>query len=509
MSQSHSLSVLSSLAGKHVFLTGVTGFLGKAILEKLLREVSDISSINVLIRGSQTEPAQLRFERDVMGSSIFDTLREQLGAGFEPFVHSKVNLVAGELTSSLFALDSQAFDSLAGKLDLIINSAASVNFREALDQALEINTLCLNNVLALAKNNGNETPTPVVQVSTCYVNGFNRGIIREEVLGPESDLIDAIDADSYHIQPVMDKLQEKIDGIKSRNHSDKKLQEKLIQLGIQQSRHYGWNDTYTFTKWLGEQLLIQGLGKQNLTILRPSIIESAISSPQPGWVEGVKVADALIYAYAKGRVSIFPGDDSGILDVIPVDLVANSALMSAAELLQKPMKPYRIYQCCSGRLNPIRLKDFIVHVHEASAENYANWPKLFAKKPEHKFSTVSPQKFRLYMLALTSFTWLRTIVGRILGSDKSKNLMDKTNTTASLAMIFGFYTAAKYRFDSIKLEQLHTRFSLKEQKSFQVRADVYDWKYYMQDVHINGLHKYALADKPEKQMPAEKKQQAA
>ena len=77
-------------------------------------------------------------------------------------------------------------------------------------------------------------------------------------------------------------------------------------------------------------------------------------------------------------------------------------------------------------------------------------------------------------------------------------------------MIFGFYTAAKYRFDSIKLEQLHSRFSLKDQKVFQVRADVYDWKYYMQEVHINGLHKYALADKPEKSPEANhKKQQAA
>lgn len=509
MSQSHSLSVLSSLQGKHVFLTGVTGFLGKAILEKLLREVSDIACISVLVRGSKAEPAQQRFERDVMGSSIFDSLREQLGAGFEPFVHSKVNLVAGELTAPLFALDTQEFNTLSGKLDLIINSAASVNFREALDQALQINTLSLNNILALAKSNANENPTPVVQVSTCYVNGFNRGIIREEILGPESDLIDAIDADSYDIQPVMNKLQEKIDTIKSRSGTDKKQQEKLIQLGIQQSRHYGWNDTYTFTKWLGEQLLIQGLGKQNLTILRPSIIESAISSPAPGWVEGVKVADALIYAYAKGRVSIFPGDDSGILDVIPVDLVANSALMSAAELLQKPMMPYHIYQCCSGRLNPIRLKDFINHVHEASTDNYLNWPKLFAKKPEHKFSTVSPQKFRLYMLALTSFTWLRTLVGRMLGSDKSKDLMEKTKTTASLAMIFGFYTAAKYRFDSIKLEQLHSRFSLKDQKVFQVRSDVFDWKYYMQDVHINGLHKYALADKPERSASADTKKQHA
>ena len=99
---------------------------------------------------------------------------------------------------------------------------------------------------------------------------------------------------------VISSIQTKIDEIGNRfqecegGRRNRNYEESLIQLGIKESRGYGWNDTYTFTKWLGEQLLIQGLGKENLTILRPSIIESTLSSPVPGWVEGVKVADALI-----------------------------------------------------------------------------------------------------------------------------------------------------------------------------------------------------------------------
>jgi len=256
---------------------------------------------------------------------------------------------------------------------------------------------------------------------------------------------------------------------------------------------------------------VQGLDKQNLTILRPSIIESALSSPQPGWVEGVKVADALIYAYAKGRVSIFPGEDSGVLDVIPVDLVANSVLLSSAQLMQG-QKQYRIYQCCSGMSNPIRLREFIRQIMQASKEQYAELPKLFGKKPEHEFKTVSIQKFRLYMLALTSFTWLKTSVGRLFGSKNASDLMSKTQTTASLAVIFGFYTAARYRFDSSKLEQLQARFSLKDQKTFNTKSDCFDWRTYLQKIHMPGLHKFALADKPEVVQPVvadSDKQQAA
>src|SRR5690554_7657511 len=58
------------------------------------------------------------------------------------------------------------------ELDAVINSAASVNFREELDKALTINTLCLENIAQLARMN---PALAVLQVSTCYVNGMNSG----------------------------------------------------------------------------------------------------------------------------------------------------------------------------------------------------------------------------------------------------------------------------------------------------------------------------------------------
>lgn len=502
MNQINPLSVVASFSQKSVFITGVTGFLGKAILEKLLRETSDIARIYILVRPNAQTSAYERSMQDVFSSSLFSPLRDKYGAGFEAFIQSKVEVVAGELTDPMFGLSQKAFTDLAQSIDLIINSAASVNFREAMDQALNINTLSLNNIVALAKAKKTEQTTDVLQISTCYVGGFNRGLMREEIIAPASGLIEPIDEDTYDIDSVMSKIQSKIDGIYSKVEKEKQ-QNKLIQLGIQLSQHYGWNDTYTFTKWLGEQLLIQGLGKENLTILRPSIIESAVRSPLPGWVEGVKVADALIYAYAKGRVSIFPGDENGILDVIPVDLVANATLLAGAQLLQQSSR-YRIYQCCSGRLNPIRLKQFINYTQQASLLQYKELPRLFAGKPQDTFKTVSPKSFGLYMLALRVVTWMKTISGRLVGSKQASRLMDKANTTASLAVIFGFYTAPKYRFDSLQLEQLQAQFSVMEQKQFNAKADCFSWKVYLQQIHLPGLHKYALAGKPDLTIKREK-----
>jgi len=116
------------------------------------------------------------------------------------------------------------------------------------------------------------------------------------------------------------------------------------------------------------------------------------------------------------------------------------------------------------------------------------------------------------MKALITYTWLKTSVARLLGSKKADKQMLKAQTTASLATLFGFYTAAKYRFDSTKLEQLNERFNEDEKKIFEVSAACFNWKNYLQDIHLPGLHKYALAHKKclvKAATPVEGKKQAA
>ncbi len=67
-----------------------------------------------------------------------------------------------------------------------------------------------------------------------------------------------------------------------------------------------------------------------VTIVRPSIIESALAEPQPGWIRGFRMADPVIISYAKGLLKEFPGVPEGIIDVIPVDLVVASIMAVAA-----------------------------------------------------------------------------------------------------------------------------------------------------------------------------------
>lgn len=56
-------SIANFLAGKNVFITGGTGFLGTVLIERLLSATPDIGKVYVLIRDKNGHSASSRIER--------------------------------------------------------------------------------------------------------------------------------------------------------------------------------------------------------------------------------------------------------------------------------------------------------------------------------------------------------------------------------------------------------------------------------------------------------------
>ncbi|MBW0148911.1 fatty acyl-CoA reductase [Marinobacter arenosus] len=486
-----SSKVLEQLRGKHVLITGTTGFLGKVVLEKLIRAVPDIGGIHLLIRGNKRHPdARGRFLDEIATSSVFERLRHDDNEAFETFVEERVHCVTGEVTEPMFGLSPSQFRQLANGIDAIINSAASVNFREELDKALAINTRCLDNVAELARQNSNLS---VLQVSTCYVNGMNAGQVTESVIKPAGEPLPRNPEGYYEIDELVRLLEDKIADVRSR-YSGKMLEKKLVDLGIREANRYGWSDTYTFTKWLGEQLLMKALSGRSLTIVRPSIIESALEEPAPGWIEGVKVADAIILAYAREKVTLFPGKRSGVIDVIPVDLVANAIILSLAEALSEPAGQ-RIYQCCSGSSNPISLGEFIDHLMVEAKTSYAEYDQLFYRQPSKPFVAVNRKLFDAVVGGVRVPLSITGRVLKMLGHSRELKALKNLDTTRSLATIFGFYTAPNYIFRNDELLSLSSRMGDVDRVLFPVDARQIDWSVYLRKIHLAGLNRYALKER--------------
>lgn len=482
--------VLDQLRGKQILITGTTGFLGKVVLEKLIRAVPEIGGIHLLIRGNKHHPdARSRFLNEIATSSVFERLRDQDTEAFEHFMEERVHCVTGEVTEPLFGLTPECFKALAGDVDAVVNSAASVNFREELDKALVINTSCLDNIAELAHQNSR---LAVLQVSTCYVNGINAGQVTETVIKPAGDAIPRSTDGYYEIDELVRLLKNKIADVRSR-YTGKPLEKKLVELGISEANRYGWSDTYTFTKWLGEQLLMKRLSGRSLTIVRPSIIESALEEPMPGWIEGVKVADAIILAYAREKVSLFPGKRSGVIDVIPVDLVANTIILSMAEALSSPARR-RIYQCCSGSSNPVLIGEFIDHLLAEAKVNYASYKHLFRRQPTKPFIAVNRRLFDTFVGGARMPLGFTAQVLKMLGKSGDLRVLRNLDTARSLATIFGFYTAPDYIFRNDDLLALAARMGAVDNALFPVDARQIDWSVYLRKIHLAGLNHYALGE---------------
>ncbi len=130
------------LAGQHILITGSTGFLAKAFVEKLLRSVDTVGGLHLLVRPrSDGVSPRDRVWKEVLRSRVYDRLRASLGEGFARLCEEKIHVVGGDLTKERLGFDGATYRALSKRMTLVVNSAATVTFDERLDEAVALNTL--------------------------------------------------------------------------------------------------------------------------------------------------------------------------------------------------------------------------------------------------------------------------------------------------------------------------------------------------------------------------------
>lgn len=122
-------------ADKCIFLTGGTGFLGKILIEKLLRSCSRLKKIYVLIRPNSSSNPQKRLN-DLFSCEVFKQIREN-----QPYLLTKVEPINGNVTYPGLGISYDCLIKLKREVHIVLHSAATIRFDEPLKKALEIN-LC-------------------------------------------------------------------------------------------------------------------------------------------------------------------------------------------------------------------------------------------------------------------------------------------------------------------------------------------------------------------------------
>jgi alcohol-forming fatty acyl-CoA reductase len=375
---------------KTILLTGGTGFLGTALVEKILRSLPDLGRLYLVVRPSKDKGAEERFRKDMLGSAAFRRLREELGTGFDRRVAEKVRILEGDVHAPSLGLGEDDLTELSENVDVVVHSAASVVFDAPLDAAVDSNVRGTVGLLKLAR--GWSKRPLFMHISTAYVAGNIRGTAPEEPPGettPNGTVLDARE-EILGLEAVVSEVdkasQEK--GLLRRFETEARnelgmvgeedevaarvdqlrrawMRERLVERGTERARELGWNDVYTFTKSLAERTVVAEREESPLVILRPAIIESSFREPYPGWIQGSRMADPIIMAYAKGLLREFPGDPETLVDIVPVDHVVNAILAAGTHRPETP----EVFHVASGQRNPLRYRDLYDHVRDYFVEN--------------------------------------------------------------------------------------------------------------------------------------------
>jgi alcohol-forming fatty acyl-CoA reductase len=177
-----------------------------------------------------------------------------------------------------------------------------------------------------------------------YVSGDREGLILEKPINPGESLRQGTYLD---IDAELRLVKEANKKVLQLNAGERKA---MKELGIQRARHFGWSNTYVFTKAMGEMLLGQLRGDMPVVVMRPSVITSVRADPLPGWTQGTRTIDTLIIGYAKQNLSCFLGDLAMVVDVIPGDMVVNA--MMAAMMAHSEVKGVQAVYHATRRPTP-------------------------------------------------------------------------------------------------------------------------------------------------------------
>jgi alcohol-forming fatty acyl-CoA reductase len=351
--------IADALAGKKVLLTGVTGFVGEALLERILHDLPD-TSVVVVVRARGGASALQRVEQ-LLTKPAFQRLRARAGdAAVDALVGTTITVLEGDLPH---------VPELPGDLDLVVHCAGEVSFDPPIDEGFATN---LHGSLALldAVRAGGSRPH-YIHVSTAYVAGRREGHVGEGRLdhrvdwSSEAAAAQRLRAQAEDASRGPDRLEEflreaerehgRSGNLAVAEDADRRRREwvtkRLVDAGRERARTLGWTDCYTFTKAMAERAVEEAATDLSLTVLRPSIIESALVQPYPGWIEGFKMAEPIILAYGRGDLPDFPGVPDSTIDIIPIDYVVNATLAAAAQAPAPGSPAY--FTICSGARNPL------------------------------------------------------------------------------------------------------------------------------------------------------------
>ncbi|XP_004518286.1 putative fatty acyl-CoA reductase CG5065 [Ceratitis capitata] len=444
-------------AGKCILITGATGFMGKVLVEKLLRSCPEIKRIYLLIRSKKGVDPLIRKEQ-FFKCVIFNKILKE-----NPNVVHKVQVVKGDVLEDELGLNANDTNELASNVEIVFHCAANVRFDQPLRPMVQMNVLGTLKLLQLAEKMTNLQV--IIHVSTSYCQ-CNESVLEERAYpAPQNpyDIIkmveDMTDADLKEITP------------------------RLLN---------GLPNTYAYSKALTEDLICRYGKELPIIITRPSIVTAAINEPLPGWIEGVNGPTGLMIGAARGIIRSMHCNPEYSSTVIPVDKAINGMIVAGYN--RGKSKGVNCVEFCNLCISKKALFSWGESIETGKRFfyeyplSYALWyPDGSIKKNyyHHLFCVIFFHYLPAYLI-----DFFLLLFGR---KQFLVHVQKKISTGLKLLQ---YYTTKDWDFRNEKFQRLSDNLNQIDQDIFDTSVSQVNWEQYIRG-YIIGMRTYILGESVE------------
>lgn len=448
-------------SGAHVFVTGGTGFLGRILIEKLLRSCSNLSALYVLIRNKKGKDLHTRLD-EMFDDVVFSRLKEEC-----PKFRHKVVAVGGDCALPDLGLSLQDRKLLIDEVNVIFHVAATVRFDEKLNLAVAINIRSPRDLLKLSK----EMPKlkSFMHVSTAYAN-CDKNVIEEKIYDPPID--------SHKLLTLAEIMPEKmLDDVTP------SLLEKFP-------------NTYAYTKNVAEDIVKKEGEGLPIGIFRPAIVVSTYKEPIPAWINNMYGPTGVCAGAGTGVLRALQCDKNVNANIVPVDMCCNALIAAAAEV-------YETYQESKKNEQSFEIP---VYNFESSTDAPLTWGTYMDRASYYGIHYPSvkciwyyslalvpnPILYYLYILLLHYVPALITDLA-LLCTGKSPRMFKIYKKIHKFTGVIAYFCTRSWTFKSYNVQKMIAKMSKEDRQLFFCDLKQFNWESYFV-LYLKGIRMHLLQD---------------
>ncbi|XP_015921824.1 fatty acyl-CoA reductase 1 [Parasteatoda tepidariorum] len=420
--------------GKSIFITGAAGYLGVIILETLLRACPGICSIYILLREKKGIQPECRKDA-IFKRKIFYKLKER-----QPDVFKKVHVVAGDVTLPNLGMSQADLLKLIEEVSVVFHCAASISFLKPLKFMVLQNSKATYNVIEFSRKL--KRIDALVYTSTAYSNSNRQRKIEEIIYRlpfPSQRFLDELDnGNNDNLNALMDMCKP------------------------------SWPNHYTFSKCLSENIILDYASDLPVAIVRPSIILCSWKGILPGYIEEGSGMVDLGIAVGKGFVRAIPGDPNTKIDLIPVDIVANTHIVTAWSVATGRSSTPLVINCVAGELLQPTLQEYHDTLFNMAVNNPL--PRSF-QRPS---SSIQKNKFIYAIIVLFEHYIPALVIDMLLRlSGRKPRMLSLYRFYDSAVSALNFFLTNSWNFQIDRFKSLAQQLDPKDEEMLYVDTSEY------------------------------------